>query len=128
MLLSTCGDGPGPAGPSGSSASVPTSARVDPFDILLTQVGETIHISVMVFDQFGAPMPGVTKTWYSDDPGVATVGATGSVTAVAEGQTDIVMAVVDCCHVVASVVVQLTDDPVLVRNFLEELRQVAPQP
>ena len=71
-------------------------------------------------------MPGVTKTWYSDDPGIATVDATGSVTAVAEGQTDIVMAVVDCCHVVASVVVQLTDEPSLVQNFFEELRQVVP--
>lgn len=127
MLLSTCGDASSPAGPSSSSASVPSSARLDPFDVLLTQVAEIVQIGAVVFDQFGAPMAGVEKTWYSDDPGVATVDATGSVTAVGGGHTDIVMTVVDCCHVVASVVVELTDEPVLVQNFFEGLRQVVPE-
>lgn len=70
------------------AASVPTSVVVNPGVFSLSPTG-TLQLVATVFDQFGAPMPGESVTWSSGTPAVATVDATGLVTAVAVGSATI---------------------------------------
>ncbi|MYA33751.1 MAG: Ig-like domain-containing protein [Gemmatimonadales bacterium] len=58
---------------------------VNPSRAELTALGETVQLSVQVLDQNAQAMAGVTVTWSTGSPAVATVDASGLVTAVGEG-------------------------------------------
>ena len=55
----------------------------------LTALGATVQLSAEVRDQNGQVMAGATVTWASSNAAVATVGASGLVTAVANGSATI---------------------------------------
>ena len=75
-------DGETPPDPEVASVIVsPTSTSV--------AVGGTVALSAAALDASNAPINGVTFSWISSNPVVATVSATGSVTALAEGVTSI---------------------------------------
>ncbi len=81
-LLATCGgDASSPVVP------VPTELRLDASSLDFTYIGEREVMSATVLDQEGAPIGGVTVTWSSDDPAVASVTAQGEVHAEGNGAT-----------------------------------------
>ena len=55
-------------------------------------VGQTVDLSAAALDGEGDPVPGATVTWSSDDPDVATVNASGVVTAISAGTVTITAA------------------------------------
>ena len=82
-----CGDGgtePAPPDP-----PRPATVSVSPASVELAAVGETVQLSAEVRDQNGNAVTGVTVTWSSSTPTVATVSETGLVTAVINGQATI---------------------------------------
>ncbi len=78
-LAGACGTEPESPGPASIAVS-PPSATLPWFD-------ETVQLTATVRDTAGRTMPGVTVAWTSEDESVATVDATGLVTAVARGVT-----------------------------------------
>ncbi len=68
---------------------VPTRITVTPSSHTLEAIGATVQLSATVRDQRNNVMSGQTITWSSGDEAVATVSATGLVTAVANGMTEI---------------------------------------
>ena len=84
-----CGDGTtGPPAPPPDPPR-PTTITVSPATAELTALGATVQLSAEVRDQNGQVMAGTTVTWASSAPAVATVGASGLVTAVANGTATI---------------------------------------
>ncbi|MXX68733.1 MAG: hypothetical protein F4Y74_07220 [Gemmatimonadales bacterium] len=71
------------------TAVTPTRLTVTPGTATLTAVGRTVQLSAEVLDQLGRPVPGVSVTWSSGETSVATVDASGRVTAVANGEATI---------------------------------------
>ena len=66
----------------------PTTISVSPASVTLRALGETAQLAATVQDQNGEPMSGATAswiTWATSDPSVATVDASGLVTAVDNG-------------------------------------------
>lgn len=57
--------------------------------LLITSLGGTMQLSAVPRDSSGRAVAGVAVAWVSSDTGVATVSATGLVTAVANGKADI---------------------------------------
>ena len=88
-LLKGCGDGDSPTRPPPPEPRRPTSVMVSPATIELTALGTTVQLTAEVRDQDDMVMSGVTVTWSSDDTSVASVDASGLVTAVANGQARI---------------------------------------
>ena len=88
MLVLSCGDGTvePPALP---PAPVATTVTVDPDSATLTALGATVRFTAEVRDQNGQVMAGVTVAWASSDASVATVDASGQVTAAANGAATI---------------------------------------
>ena len=84
-----CGDGTTepPAPP--PDPPRPTTITVSPATAELTALGATVQLSAEVRDQNGQVMAGTTVTWASSASAVATVGASGLVTAVANGTATI---------------------------------------
>ena len=81
-----CGDGttePPPDPPR------PTTVTVSPATAELAALGATVQLSAQVQDQNGQVMSGATVTWASSAAAVATVDASGLVTAVANGTATI---------------------------------------
>ena len=81
-----CGDGttePAPYSPE------PTTVTVSPATAELAALGATVQMSAQVQDQNGWVMAGATVTWASSATAVATVDASGLVTAVANGTATI---------------------------------------
>ncbi len=81
-----CGDGttdPPPYFPE------PNTVTVGPATAELTALGATVQLSAEVRDQNGAVMATATVSWASSDAAVATVSASGLVTAVANGSATI---------------------------------------
>ncbi len=68
---------------------VPTRITVTPSSHTLEAIGATVQLSATVRDQRNNVMSGQTVTWSSGDEAVATVSATGLVTAVTNGMTEI---------------------------------------
>ena len=64
---------------------VPTTITISPATAMLRSVGETVQLTATVQDQDGQTMTGVTVTWASRDNALATVNASGLVTAVGNG-------------------------------------------
>ncbi|MHB1298139.1 MAG: Ig-like domain-containing protein [Gemmatimonadaceae bacterium] len=73
------------ATPGTSVASVEIGEVVDS----LVEVGATWQLSAVAFNKARVELSGAALAWSSADPGVATVDATGLVTAVAAGETEI---------------------------------------
>ena len=71
------------------SSPVPTHIAVTPALVSLTSLGQTAQLTAVVRDQRERPLPGAAATWSSSDVTVATVSASGVVTAVGRGAADI---------------------------------------
>ncbi|MDE0120277.1 MAG: Ig-like domain-containing protein [bacterium] len=71
----------------GTEPPVPASIEVSPPSATLPWFDETVQLTATVLDTAGRTLPGVTVAWTSEDALVATVDATGLVTAVAAGVT-----------------------------------------
>jgi len=82
--FTACGGGGGSAGP-----AVPTTLTISPNGGTLIAVDATLQLAATVKDQNGQPIASPTITWSSSAPGVATASATGLVSAVANGTTQI---------------------------------------
>ena len=89
--IAACGDGSTDPVPPPSPPEPPraTAVFVSPPRAELTAVGETLQLAVQVRDQNGQVMDGVTVTWSTGSPAVATVDASGLVTAVGDGAATI---------------------------------------
>ena len=78
------------AGAASASANVTVSqsansVTVTPASVTLTAVGATAQLDATVYDSGNKPIPDAEITWSSNDPAVATVSASGLVTAVTNG-------------------------------------------
>ncbi len=94
--IAGCGDGstdplPSPQPPPPPPPEPPraTTVTITPSTVALTALGATAQLAAEVRDQNGQAMAGVTITWSSGSPAVATVDASGLVTAVANGTATI---------------------------------------
>ena len=91
VLVKGCADGatepakPPPPPP----PPVATTMTVSPGSAELSAVGATVQLGAEVRDQNGREMAGAAVTWASGDASVATVDATGLVTAVENGQATV---------------------------------------
>ncbi len=63
----------------------PTTLAVSPDTVAFDALGDTLRLAAEVRDQAGRPMPGEAVMWAASDTLVATVDATGLVTAVGNG-------------------------------------------
>ena len=96
LVLVTCGKDsptkpqppPTPPAPPPPVTPVPTRIMIIPAGQTLNAIGQTVQLSASVFDQNGSPMTSAVS-WESSDAAVASVSATGLVTAVANGATTI---------------------------------------
>ena len=70
-------------------APVPTVVSVSPSSADLAAFGETVRFTATVTDQNGDPMTGVAVRWSSGASAIATVDATGLVTAAGNGRATI---------------------------------------
>ncbi len=87
MLLLSCGDGA--VEPAPPPAPVATTVTVNPAFATLSALGETARFTAEVRDQNGQVMAGAAVTWASSDASVASVDASGLVTAAANGTATI---------------------------------------
>ena len=88
-LAEGCGDGDSPTAPPAVEPARPTTVTVSPSTAELTAPGARVQLTAEVRDQNARVMAGVTITWRSNTPGVATVDAGGLVTGVAVGAATI---------------------------------------
>ena len=87
LLVLSCGDGA--VEPPPPPAPVATTVTVNPGSATLTILGETARFTAEVRDQNGQVMAGAAVAWASSDAAVATVDASGVVTAAANGSATI---------------------------------------
>lgn len=81
-----CGNGD-PASPNGPvPARPPATLTLAPRELALT-VGQAVPLSAIVRDSLGTPLPSQSVSWTSRDAGVASVGSSGTVTAISPGST-----------------------------------------
>ena len=122
VWASGCGDGgvePQPPDP-----PRPTSVTVTPATAALSALGATVRLSAQVRDQNGQVMMGASVAWSSGSASVATVDASGLVTAAANGAATVTAtagtasgtAAVTVAQSVSAVVVTPADDTVLVAD------------
>ena len=89
-LTKGCGDGDSPTAPSPvPDPPRPTTVTVSPSTHELTALGETVQLTAAVRDQNARVMAGATVTWTSSANSVATVDASGLVTAAGNGTATI---------------------------------------
>ena len=89
MLVLSCGDGAVEPPPPPPPAPVATTVTVNPGSAALGALGETARFTAEVRDQNGQVMAGAAVAWASSDASVATVDASGVVTAAANGSATI---------------------------------------
>ncbi|MDE2719790.1 Ig-like domain-containing protein [Candidatus Palauibacter polyketidifaciens] len=90
--LAGCGDSttdPVPPPPPPPDPPRATTVAVSPAAAELAALGATVQLAAEVRDQNGQVMAGAAVTWTSGSPGVATVSASGLVTAVGNGTATI---------------------------------------
>jgi len=90
--IAACGDGstdPVPPPPPPPEPPRATTVIISPPRAELTALGETLQLAAQVRDQNGQAMSGVTVTWSTGNAAVATVDASGLVTAVGDGTATI---------------------------------------
>ncbi len=90
---------------------VPTTLDVEPALVALTTADTAVTLSAVVLNQYGGLMPDVPLTWTSTDEGVARVSASGVVTPVGLGSSEVV---VEVAGLEARVSVEVPPTPVLV--------------
>ena len=88
-LAKGCGDGESPSAPPTPEPARPTTVAVSPATHELTAFGATVQLMAEVRDQNARVMAGATVTWTSSASSVATVDASGLVTAVGNGTATI---------------------------------------
>lgn len=96
-LATSCGGGestspaPRAGDPSTPAPTTPvaTSISIAPSSVALGSIGASQTLSAQVRDQNGQVMSGASVTWSSANPAVASVSASGVVSAVSAGSTDI---------------------------------------
>ena len=88
-LAKGCGDGDSPTAPPTPEPARPTTVTVSPATDELTALGQTIQVGAEVRDQNARVMAGATVTWTSSANSVATVNASGLVTAAGNGTATI---------------------------------------
>ena len=88
-LAKGCGDGESPSAPPTPEPARPTTVTVSPATHELTALGQTIQLTAEVRDQNARVMAGATVTWTSSASSVATVDASGLVTAAGNGTATI---------------------------------------
>ena len=86
VLVLSCGDGAVEPPP---PAAVPTAVTINPGSAALSALGETARFTAEVRDQNGQVMVGVAVAWTSSATSVASVDASGLVTAAANGSATI---------------------------------------
>jgi len=84
MAVISCGGDDGPSEP-----RIAATINVSPSSAELSSFGETLQLSASVLDQNGQAIAGAVVNWASSDNSVATVNATGLVTAVENGSTTV---------------------------------------
>ncbi len=70
-------------------APVPTTLVVSPGAVELDALDADLPLRALVRDQAGEALPGMRPEWSSEDPGVASISASGRIRAHAEGTTRI---------------------------------------
>ena len=89
VVFASCSDGattpPTPTPPTPPATPTPTTVAVTPASASMDALGATVRLTAAVRDQNGQAMSGVTVTWASSATAIATVDASGLVTAVANG-------------------------------------------
>ncbi|MDE2663339.1 MAG: Ig-like domain-containing protein [Gemmatimonadota bacterium] len=90
-LVLSCGDdGVGPtAPPARPPGPAATTVTINPSSATFTALGETAQLAAEVQDQTGQVMAGAAVAWASSDASVASVAASGLVTAAANGRVTI---------------------------------------
>ena len=88
VLVWACG-GDSPTAPPTPEPARPATVTVSPATADLTALGATVQLTAEVHDQNARVMAGATVTWSSGDTSVATVDASGLVTAVGNGAATI---------------------------------------
>ena len=88
-LAKGCGDGDSPTAPPTPEPARPTTVTVSPATHELTAFGTTVQLTAEVRDQNARVMVRATVTWTSSANSVATVDASGLVTAVGNGTATI---------------------------------------
>ena len=90
-LAKGCGDGDSPTPPPTPEPARPTTVTVSPATAELTALGATVQLTAEVRDQNGQVMtgPGAAAAWSSSSVAVATVNASGLVTAAGPGTATI---------------------------------------
>ena len=88
-LAKGCGDGESPSAPPMPEPARPTTVTVSPATTELTALGTTVQLSAEVRDQNDRVMAGATVTWTSSASSMATVNASGLVTAAGNGTATI---------------------------------------
>ena len=73
----------------GISPSAPARVMVVPNVKLLVEPGATFRFAAQVGDEQGTTLSGATVSWSVTDPSVASVDASGQVTAISTGQTEV---------------------------------------
>jgi uncharacterized protein YjdB len=71
----------------GACRPKPAEIRVTPAKVTLYGPGRTQSLKYDIFDNKGNPMPGLTATWVSDKPKVASIDANGIIRSLAPGRT-----------------------------------------
>ena len=88
-LATGCGDGDSATAPPTPEPARPTTVTVSPATHELTALGITVQLSAEVRDQNARVMAGATVTWTSSASSMATVDASGLVTAAGNGTATI---------------------------------------
>ena len=86
-VVLSCGEGT--VEPTSPPARVATTVTVNPSSAALSALGETVRFTAEVRDQNGQVMAEAAVAWVSSDASVATVDASGLVTAAANGMATI---------------------------------------
>lgn len=86
ILLGGCG-GDSDDATAPEPTRVPTQVVISPESATATFLSQGVQFSAQVLDQAGLPMSGVSVTWASSAPSVASVNASGLATAVGVGMT-----------------------------------------
>ena len=71
------------------AAPAATTVAVEPEDVTIQTIGDTVRMATEVRDQIGRVMEGAAVSWRSADATVAAIDSTGLVTALANGTTTI---------------------------------------
>ncbi|WP_428277733.1 serine hydrolase [Candidatus Palauibacter sp.] len=113
-LFAACGDSTTEPPPDPPRA---TTISVSPATVDLAALGATVQLSAEARDQNGQLMAGVAVTWASGTAAVATVDASGLVTAVANGSATITASAESAS---GSAVVRVLDFTGLLQRFIDE--------